>query len=322
VSRPAGLPAPAGLAAAWGRARPVLVLLRRVAMVALLVAMFLRPAVGEAEVPLVQADLEVLVVLDRTKSMDAEDYDGDERRLVGARQDLVQLTRDLPGARFAMLTFGDDTRLELPFTTDTTAFGSLVETVRTENPFSATGSLVDRPLEDMDEILTRAAEADPDRRRLVVFVSDGENTADGEQASFAPLAELVDGGVVLGYGTEEGGPMRYDPEDDDDLGQDFIPDTETYEDARSRIDEANLQAIAEQMGVGYVHRDAPDEAGIRALADSFASKPVPDPDAPDDLPADLELTWVLAGALLVLGALELRSSWRGLLGARRAGAGR
>jgi len=305
------------------RLRPAAVVLRRVLVVALVVGMLWRPALGEAQVPTVRADVEVLVVLDRTKSMDAEDYDGDERRLVGARADLVRLARDLPGARFAVLTFGKESRLELPFTTDTTAFGSLVETVRTEDPYVGSGSRVDRPLEDMTELLTRAAETEPDRRRVVVFVSDGENTAGGQQASFAPVADLVDAGAVLGYGTEEGGTMRYDPEDPDSvLSDDVLYDYDAGEEARSRLDEDNLRGIADQLGVGYLHRDAPDEAAIDAVAQGLESRPVPDPDAPDDLPADHELTWVLAAALLALGALELRSGWRGLLAARRAGAGR
>ena len=240
-------------------------LVRRLVLVALVVLIVVNPAFGSTTTSARAADLQVLVVIDRTKSMDALDHDGLEPRIDGARADLKTFADALPGARFAVITFGALVRVEQPFTSDVTAFDTVVDTVRVERPFDGTGSLVDRPLDAMRVVLERAAQQQPDRRRVVILVSDGENTTGGSgQRSFAPLADLVQGGAVLGYGTEAGGRMRFsdDPSDVDD----YLTDSETGKDAVSRIDEDNLRLIAQQLGVPYQHPDGPLRPGRAGLA--------------------------------------------------------
>ncbi|UMG93449.1 hypothetical protein [Nocardioides sp. TF02-7] len=141
---------------------------------------------------------------------------------------------------------------------------------------------------------------------MVVFVSDGENTADGaDQASFEQLADLVDGGVVLGYGTADGARM---PEADD-LSEDegYVYDFETNDDAISRIDEENLQRVADEMGIDYVHRTGP--GGMAAIADGFEASYSLDGEGRT---AQNDLTWVFGLVLLGLVLLELRTQWRAL----------
>ena len=283
----------------------LLLVARRVGIVVLLLVIFLQPGFGSRAVPTETADIEVLVVVDRTRSMAALDYQ-DGPRIDGVQQDLTALTDELPGARFALLTFGTDVTLELPFTSDTSAFRTGVETMRLEGPFDGSGSLVDRPLDAMRDILERAEEEHPERRRVVVFVSDGENTADGEQSSFEELDELVDGGVVLGYGTEDGARM---PEADDLSTDDgFVYDQETGQDAISRIDEDNLRGVADELGIDYEHRTAP--GGIPAIAEDFEASYAFDDR--DGAPAKHDLTWVFGLLLLALVLLELRSWWQAL----------
>ena len=282
-----------------------LVLARRIGIVVALVLVLLQPGFGTRAAPTQLSDIEVLVVVDRTRSMAALDYQGGPR-VYGAQRDLAELADALPGARFALLTYGSDVELELPFTSDATTFGTAIETLRLEGPFDGSGSLADRPLEAMREILERADEQHPDRRRMVVYVSDGENTADGEQASFSELEDLVDGGVVLGYGTEEGAKM---PEADNLSTEDgYVYDQDKGEDAISRIDEDNLEAIAAELGIDYAHRTEP--GGMRALADDFEASYALDEGA--DAPAEHDLTWLFGLILLGLVLLELRTWWRAL----------
>ncbi len=278
---------------------------RRVGIVLALVVILTQPGFGTRAVPTQTADIEVLVVVDRTRSMAALDHQ-DGPRLYGVQQDLTDLADQLPGARFALLTFGTDVTLELPFTSDTASFRTGVETMHLEGPFDGSGSLVDRPLQAMRDILERAEEEHPERRRVVVFVSDGENTAEEEQSSFAELEELVDGGVVLGYGTEDGARM---PEAED-LSTDggYVYDQESGEDAISRIDEDNLRAIADELGVDYEHRTAP--GGTAAIAEDFEASYAFD--SRDGAPAKHDLTWLFGLLLLGLVLLELRSWWRAL----------
>ena len=97
-------------------------------MVLLATAIVLRPGVGEQPAEARTSDLEVLVVVDRTLSMSALDWDGGQPRLAGVRSDLRELTEGLPGARFSLVTSGRVVRQELPFTSDTTAFLAAVDT--------------------------------------------------------------------------------------------------------------------------------------------------------------------------------------------------
>ena len=284
--------------------------LLRALMVLLATAIVLRPGVGEQPAEARTSDLEVLVVVDRTVSMSALDWDGGQPRLAGVRSDLRELAQELPGARFSLVTSGRVVRQELPFTSDTTAFLAAVDTVRREGLFAGAGSRVDRPLGEMTTLLEEAAEARPDRRRLVVFVTDGENTVDSPQESFAPIGPLVDGGIVLGYGTEEGGRM---PTDDEDLASGYIYDQRTGADALSRLDADNVATIADQMGVDHLERTEP--GGLDDWASDVDNQFVDDDD--ERAPARRDLTWVLALALFAVALVELGRDWTGLHAARR-----
>lgn len=281
----------------------------RMLMVLCVLGVLVRPGVGQAPASTQSSDLEVLVVVDRTTSMAAQDWDGGDPRLDGVRADLAEITRSMPGSRFSLVTFGRFTRTELPFSSDTDAFRSVMETLRPEGSLDGSGSRVDAPLEQMTETLTSAEEERPDRRRIVLFLSDGENTVqDPPQESFAQLEELVDDGLVLGYGTEEGGKMPYDVEEP---GEGYIKD-ENYDDAVSRLDEDNLRTLAEEMGIDYRQRTAPGdlEDWASGLERSFS-------DDGAETRAAHELFWVPGLVLFGLALLELWFAWRGLLAARR-----
>lgn len=286
----------------------VLTLARRAAIVVVLVVVLLQPGFGTRAAPSQVADIEVLVVVDRTRSMAALDHQGGPR-VRGVQQDLNDLAAALPGARFALLTYGSDVELELPFTSDTTTFGTAVDTLRLEGPFDGSGSVADRPLDAMRDILERAEEQHPERRRMVVFVSDGENTGDGEQRSFEELEDLVDGGIVLGYGTEEGALM---PQADDLSTDDgYVYDQDRGEDAVSRIDEDNLRTIADQLGIDYAHRTEPGGPdAMDAIAADFEATYAFEEG--EGAPAEHDLTWVFGLLLLGLVLLELRTWWRAL----------
>jgi Ca-activated chloride channel homolog len=279
-------------------------------MVLLLCLIALQPGLGTASAGTRPSDLEVLVFVDRTTSMSALDWAADRPRLHGVRKDVTTLMEALPSARFTLVTFGRSVQVELPSTSDVNLVGETLSLMPREEPFAGRGSLVDRPLERMEALLTRLGEEQPDRRRIVVLMSDGENTAATQQRSFAPLAPLVDGGAVLGYGTTKGGLM---PLDEDRPAKGWVIDSATGTAALSRYDAANLGKVAQELGVPYLHRTSPD--GLAELTDGWQTFAT---DADDvDVRAELDLTWALALALVLCGVLDLRQHWRGLWQARR-----
>lgn len=298
------------------RLRLALVIVRRVAILVALMVILVRPTAGEADVPTQVADVEVVVVLDRTRSMAALDYDGKQPRIDGARADLEELAAELPGARFGLLTYGLDVQFELPFTTDVNAFTAAMETIQLESPTGGVGSSLDRPRQQLVDILTDAQEQRPDRRRMIVFVSDGERTMDGDTKSYDEVGDLVAGGLVLGYGTTKGAPMPAgDNLKDDD---EFVQDPSTGTDAISKADPDALRELAGQLGVEFVERTEP--GGMAEFADEFEATYVPGEDD-DQVRAENEVTWIAGLALFPLALLELRSGWRALWTSRNALAG-
>ncbi len=262
---------------------------RRLAAVALVAVMTLRPAIGTARANAQNSDLDVLLLVDRTLSMAAEDYDGAQTRLTGARADVELLVERYPGARFALMTFTHEAYLEVAYTADGAAIVSYAATMQPVEEYHGAGSRIDVAREEAEEVLARAAKQQPDRRRVLVYLGDGEQTSAEPVESFASLRQHLSGALVLGYGTEQGGRMKSRPG-----GSGYVKDPTTYKDALSTLDPANLQRIAEQLGGSYQHRTAPGGTlAIDVRSGPALLQPVGVTTARNDV------TWLLA--LLLLG---------------------
>lgn len=242
---------------------------RLVVVAGLGLVMLADPVVGGTRLPAKATSADVLFVVDTTGSIVAEDYNGDRPRLEGVKADIVDLARRIPGARFGMVTFGSAATMSLPWTTDAAALESAVDVLDRERTAASAGTRLDVAL-DVVEAALRRARGTPGRSQVVVFMSDGEQTAPGSVSSFARLRPLVSSGVVFGYGTVAGGPMR---ENLGQLGERYHPpylfDERTGSRALSHLDPAALSAVASQIGVTYEQRTRPD--GTDATARRFAA---------------------------------------------------
>jgi Ca-activated chloride channel family protein len=295
----------------------------RLGMVLLVTVIAFRPAIGGEEAgPAAEGGLEVYFVVDTTSSMAAEDFGDDAGpRLAGVRTDISSLARSFAGAEFALLTFDSSALQRLPLTSDLTALRSAVTVLTQEVTTYSSGSSIDAPRELLERVLTDAEEVNPDRPRVVYYFGDGEQTASTEPESFESLAGSIDGGAVLGYGTEEGGRMMsYDGYADEYSEPSYIQDfaASPPADAISRIDEVRLQTIADELGVQYEHREA--GLGVDALVDGieFDTPEV----STETGTAPTELYWILTVALLVLLAREWIGLSRALRESRPAGSTR
>lgn len=273
----------------------------RTAVVVVLAGMGLGPSVATVTDGQVSVAVDVIFVVDRTGSMSAEDWSADALpRLDGVRHDLPALVTAIPGARYSIIGWDSQATRQLPLTTDARAVRSWSQTVRPEITAYSSGSLIDRPMEALGAALSGAAERKPGHVRLVFFLSDGEQTTPGTPASYAGLAGLIDGGAVLGYGTADGGPMRsYDGALVPDPDAPYILDGSGADapQAISRIDEDALRAVADQLGLDYVHRAGPDDvAGLLADLD-------PEEIAADGRQATTQWTLVIWPLALVLSGL-------------------
>lgn len=273
--------------------------LRRGLMVALLLVVALRPVTPLEGEQTERMNANVFFVVDRTGSMNAEDYHGEQPRLEGVQADMERIMEMTEGSRYSIIGFDSSATQQLPLTTDAGAAAAWIDTLETEPTAYSQGSNMDRPLTTLLTALTETRRDDPDSHILVYFLADGENTDEREAEPFSQTASLVDGGAVLGYGTTEGGQMRASGGDTDG---EYITD-ESGQPGISRIDEEQLETIAGQMGVPYLHRDDP-EAPIEGTMEGITLRSVPT-ESPRSVASFEDWYWIAAIPLAGLVIWEL-----------------
>lgn len=272
----------------------------RMLLVVLCGAMLLRPGIPDGQVTTVATQTDIVLAVDTTASIVAEDWDGDRPRIEGVRGDIAALLDAYPGARFALVTFDASAQVRLPLTTDTTAVMTAVEVLRPEATAQSRGSSIGVAADTVADLLAGAADRSQDRTRMVFYFGDGEQTASDDPESFDASAALVAGGAVFGYGTEAGGPMRTTAVGGDPAGE-YIE----YQGAPalSTIDDAALQTIADELGVDYQRRDAATEP-------DYPPAPTQTVTASGTAATRTELTWMLAVPVLVLLGVEIALATR------------
>ncbi|MDR1633728.1 MAG: VWA domain-containing protein [Bifidobacteriaceae bacterium] len=304
--------------AVWGgwRRRPSWpAWLRRGSAAALGLIIVWNPTFGTEKVAVQAADADILVLVDTSPSVAAEDWDGKQPRLEGVRADLAALAEEYAGAHIGIIVFDSSARLLMPMSTDPGAVAAAADTLTAVPAWLASGSSISAGRELLADTLARLAEEHPERARLVYYLGDGEQTTDALVGSFEQAAELVDGGAVFGYGTAKGGRMRERQEAfmDPLLGSaPYItgPDGEV---GVSRIDEEALQQIATELGVPYVHRSADSP-----VAEAFWDGSLPQRWLQDAGAGGRPVGFILAWVVLGLATWEVALAWQRDRQARQA----
>ncbi|MCT1478596.1 VWA domain-containing protein [Microbacterium sp. p3-SID336] len=289
----------------------------RVVMVLACFAMLLRPGIPGGSTQTLATDTDIVLVVDTTASIVAEDWGDGTPRLDGVRADVRELVAEYPGARFALITADAAAELRMPLTTDATALIGSLDVLRPEVTSQSRGSSIGVPAALLSDTLAAAAASSPDRSRMVFTFGDGEQTTGSTPESFADSARYIDGGAVFGYGTAEGGPMRVTTGGLGEGGSEYIQ----YQgaDALSVIDEQNLQTMADQLGVPYQHRTADTEPELPAAPSTTTNYA-----ESGEVGNVTELYWVAALVVLALLGVELLRATtliarlRGMAPSRRA----
>ena len=222
---------------------------------ALLFGINLRPMRETEKNEVASNQVNVLFVIDNTLSMLAEDYTyGDANtRLDGVKKDCAHIMEDFPDAEFALMTFDYEARLDLPYTKDSRIILSAIESLESIGECSSNGT----NFRDVEKAMAKVLDNDRGGVNIVFFISDGESDESKKVLEkFSELAEYIDGGAALGYGTSKGGRMKvgYSRYSDENYA-DYLYDYEKFEDAISRYDEDNMKTMAEAMEIEYVHMD-------------------------------------------------------------------
>lgn len=213
-------------------------------VLALIIGM--RPVMVETKYEFATKNLDVLFIVDNTISMWAQDYNGKKERMTGVTKDVNYIIDELAGSNFGLVTFDDTAHVLAPFTQDLQYIRDLLDTFESPDSYYAKGSDLSIAYQDIESLLLSSNRKE-NRKTIVFFISDGEITNGKELKDYSELAQYVDAGAVLGYGSESGGKMK------NNYGNHYIYDYSTHKDAVSKIDEANLKKIAEGLGVEYMN---------------------------------------------------------------------
>ena len=306
---------------------------RRVGLLAVLVALCAGPSLP-GETREIASNVEVHVAIDRTGSMAAEDWGPNgEPRITGVKQDLLTLADTMAGASFSVTVWDSRAFQALPVTSDQSAFRSFVDTFHQEISSSSQGSSIEHVRLQLQDNLDVAKERRPQNVRYLFILSDGEssNTASQDVSTlWAQFKDDVDGGAVIGYGTEAGGRMKEyvvgggagggggagdgsgagsgdgstDGSADGGAQPEYIQDPSTGTDAISHINEANLKNVASQLGLDYIH--SPNTPAISAKGTELISGAEFLAEERQDVTINRYVLWPLA---LVGGALLAWEGW-------------
>ena len=129
-----------------------------------------QPQYGRGSRVIPATNLDVVIVLDYSKSMYARDIP--PSRIERAKAEMSRLIGDLPGARFAAVAFAGDT-MSFPLTSDGAAIAQFLRQLA-PNDMPVGGTAIARALEAGRDLLAR----DPlskDHRKVMVLVTDGED---------------------------------------------------------------------------------------------------------------------------------------------------
>lgn len=234
--------------------------IRQCLIVILLFLINLRIMYPKSGAEVMTNELDVLFVIDTTISMIAEDYNGETPRLEAVKADCKYIMEKLPGSKFSIITFDDNSKVMAPYTYDLDIIGETLDIINVSNYQFARGTSLNKPVDNMLNQLISSSEKS-NRARIVFFISDGENTNNDSTintSSYSLLKKYISDGAVLGYGTSDGGKMYVK-----DIYSDkyiYLEDTSSYpyKDAVSVIDEDNLKEIGESMGLDYINMNNRD----------------------------------------------------------------
>lgn len=232
--------------ASWGKVRDKFIIIT-LAFVMLVLALA-RPQLGSKLKEITQKGVELMLVVDVSNSMMAEDFK--PSRLERTKHAINSLLDEFVDDRIGLIVFAGRPFVQLPVTSDYTSAKSFVSYV-SPGMIDAQGTDIASAL----ELAGRSFSSKTDKNRAIILISDGENHEGNPEGVAEKLAE---GGIIvstIGIGTPEGSPIV--------IGGEMMKD-EKGEIIVSKMSEDMMKNIAKTAGGSYV-RATNSSLGLKEL---------------------------------------------------------
>ena len=254
---------------------------------ALLLVTLARPQYGFDLQKIEQRGLDIVVAVDTSKSMLAEDIA--PNRLERAKLAALDLMQRAKPDRLGLVAFAGDAFLECPLTFDSTAFQQCVQALNV-NTLPQGGTAIAAAIQT-----AQTAFKEGDRFKVLVLFTDGEDNDGGALAAAQAAAKAGLKIFTIGIGTTQGDLLRIT---DANGNSDYIRD-ESGNVVKSHLNEILLRQIAAAAGGFYLPLHGADAMAIlyeRGLA------PLPKSGGEERLVRRYheQYHWPLAAALLLL----------------------
>lgn len=195
---------------------------------------------------------EIMICLDVSNSMLAQDYSPD--RLGRAKLAISRVVDKLEGDRIGLIIFAGTSFVQLPITTDYISAKMFLNSINTDS-VPVQGTAIG------DAILTAAKSfsAQSDKSRAIIVITDGENHEDDAVDAASQVAEVGIKVYTIGVGSLRGQPI---PKDGD-----LMKDQEGNI-VVTRLDEETLKQIASVGNGAYVHAGN-EEFGLNPIIEDI-----------------------------------------------------
>ncbi len=195
---------------------------------------------------------EIMIVLDVSNSMLAEDYS--PNRLERAKLAISRLVDKLREDRIGLIVFAGNSFVQLPITTDYVSAKMFLNSISTESvPVQGTA------MGEAINTAIRSFSAQSEKSRAIIIITDGENHEDDPVAAAKQAAEMGIRVFAIGVGSPEGKPIPMDGELLKDKNGDIVV---------TRLDETVLQDVAKE-GNGVYVRAGNSEFGLNPIIDDI-----------------------------------------------------
>ena len=233
------------------KSRPIVKFTLLMVALTLLIVAAARPQYGQQEKTVKRQGIEVMVALDISNSMLAEDVA--PNRLDRAKQMLSKMIDNMTDDKVGLVVFAGEAFTQLPITCDYVSAKMFLNTI-SPKLIPTQGTAIGVALQTA---IRSFGSQESDAGRAIILITDGENHEDDATAVAKQAQELGIQVFVIGIGKPEGSPIP-------------VPGTNDYIKDRSgqvvvsRLNEEMCQEIAQAGKGAYVRCDNTNTA-MRAL---------------------------------------------------------